>query len=166
MALAVGIRRKKMEIFENQQKRVIIVLLVIGLCAFSTPIFSVGIETNSEGDKVAIKGYDAVAYFTEGNAVKGNSQYSYRWDDARWYFSTPEHRQQFSENPEQYAPQFGGYCANGLSHGVILAADPEEWTIVDGKLYLKYNREARDEWRQDQTGMIKKAEEQWAKIHQ
>lgn len=155
-----------MEIWENFKKFIIIILIAMGLCALSNPALSAGNETNSEAGKVAIKGYDTVAYFTEGHAVKGNSQYVYTWNDASWFFSTPEHREQFSKNPDRYAPQFGGYCANGLSQGVTVAADPEEWTIVDGKLYLKYNREARDKWRQDQTGMITKAEAQWAKIHQ
>jgi hypothetical protein len=121
------------------------------------------VTTDSSG--VAIKGYDTVAYFTEGQAIKGNPEFAFSWQDAQWYFSNARHRDLFAANPELYAPQFGGYCANGLSKGKVVAADPEEWTIVDGKLYIKFNRSARDSWRQDKTAKIKKAEEKWADLH-
>lgn len=58
---------------------------------------------------VAIKGYDPVAYFTEHRAVKGNSDYFYDWNEASWYFSTPEHRDLFAANPQKYAPKHGGF---------------------------------------------------------
>ena len=58
---------------------------------------------------VAIKGYDTVAYHTENRAVKGSSQFSYKWNDARWYFASAENRDLFAADPERYAPQYGGY---------------------------------------------------------
>ena len=58
---------------------------------------------------IAIKGYDTVAYHTEGHAVKGQSKYSYEWNDAKWYFKSAENRDMFAANPEKYAPQYGGY---------------------------------------------------------
>jgi hypothetical protein len=121
------------------------------------------VATDSSG--VAIKGYDTVAYFTEGQAIKGNPEFALPWQDAQWYFSNARHRDLFAANPERYAPQFGGHCASGLSIGKVVAADPEEWTIVDGKLYMKFNRAVRDQWRQDKTARIKKGEENWAEIH-
>jgi YHS domain-containing protein len=65
------------------------------------------VNTNIFG--VAIKGYDAVAYFTEGRAVKGTKKFSYNWNDAKWYFASGENRSLFAADPEQYAPQYGGY---------------------------------------------------------
>ena len=58
---------------------------------------------------VAIKGYDTVAYHTEKRAVKGSRQYTYKWNDAKWYFSSAENRNLFAADPERYAPQYGGY---------------------------------------------------------
>jgi YHS domain-containing protein len=58
---------------------------------------------------VAIKGYDTVAYHTEGRAVKGKSKYAHKWNDAKWHFSSAENRDLFSADPERYAPQYGGY---------------------------------------------------------
>lgn len=97
---------------------------------------------------VAIKGYDPVAYFTQNRAVKGSSKFTYTWNKANWHFSSPENRDLFAKNPDRYAPQFEGYCASGMSMGKLIEADPEEWTIVDGKLYMNYNRSFRDsrEW--------------------
>ena len=114
-------------------------------------------------DNVAIKGYDTVAYFTEGQPMKGSSDFVASWNGAEWHFANAEHRDLFSANPERYAPQFGGFCSAGISKGKKVAADPEAWTIVDGKLYIKLNEEVRDRWREDKAENIEKAEENWAK---
>lgn len=58
---------------------------------------------------VAIKGYDSVAYFTAGKAVKGNAKYAFSWNDAVWYFSSAEHRELFAANPKKYAPNHDGW---------------------------------------------------------
>ena len=58
---------------------------------------------------VAIKGYDTVAYHTEGRAVKGKSEFAYTWNDAKWYFASAENKELFAADPERYAPQYGGY---------------------------------------------------------
>lgn len=58
---------------------------------------------------VAIKGYDTVAYFTEGRAVRGSKEFAYTWNDAKWYFSNAKHRDMFASDPERYAPQYGGH---------------------------------------------------------
>jgi len=118
------------------------------------------VATDTAG--VAIKGYDTVAYFTEGKAMKGNSEFAFSWHDAQWLFANARHREIFASDPERYAPQFGGFCSNGLSKGKVVAADPEQWTIVDGKLYIKFSRAARDNWRQDKAVKIMKAKENWA----
>ena len=117
-------------------------------------------------DNVAIKGYDTVAYFTDGQAMKGKSEFAYTWNDAEWHFANAAHRELFAEDPERYAPQFGGFCAMGLSMDKKAAADPTAWTIVDGKLYLKFSASTRDRWRTDEAANIKKAEANWAKRQQ
>ena len=121
------------------------------------------IATDSSG--VAIVGYDTVAYFTEGRAVKGKKEFEFVWQDARWWFSSAAHRDLFAANPVRYAPKFGGHCAMGMSMNKKVAADPEAWTIVDGKLYIKFNKASRDRWRKDITANIKKAEKVWAELN-
>jgi YHS domain-containing protein len=111
-------------------------------------------------DKVAIKGYDTVAYFTKGQPIKGNPEFVFVWDDAKWQFTNATHRDMFASNPERYAPQFRAHCSMALSRGVKVAADPEIWTIVDGKLYL-FSKGGREEFRQNPRENIKKAEANW-----
>ena len=64
---------------------------------------------DKDGFGVAIKGYDSVAYFTEGKAVKGSEKYAFSWNDAVWYFSNAEHRKLFAAIPKKYAPNRGGW---------------------------------------------------------
>lgn len=109
----------------------------------------------------AIQGYDPVAYFTQSKPVEGDSQYQYEWNGAKWRFANDENLQAFKANPEQYAPQYGGYCAWAVSQGYTAKVDPEAWTIDNGKLYLNYNRSVRDKWLKDTQGNIAKADRNW-----
>jgi YHS domain-containing protein len=85
----------------------------------------------------AIRGYDAVAYFTEGKPVKGDEKFVYNWKNANWYFSSKQNLDSFKINPEKFAPQYGGYCAYGMSQGHKAPTDADAWTIVDDKLKTK-----------------------------
>ncbi len=109
----------------------------------------------------AIKGYDPVAYFTEGKPVKGDGDYSFEWNGATWNFASAENLQAFSDNPEKYAPQYGGYCAWAVSQGYTAKIDPDAWTIHDGKLYLNYSKGVRSQWLQDVPGNVAKGDNNW-----
>ena len=116
---------------------------------------------NMDNDNVAIHGYDTVAYFTVGQATKGDANFEHVWEDARWHFASAANRDLFTANPGRYAPQFGGYCALGLSSGEHADADPEAWTIVEGKLYLKKSKKWRDVWRKAPKALIFNGEYNW-----
>ena len=85
---------------------------------------------------MAIKGYDPVAYFTDGKPTVGVPAFEYEWDEHVWRFSSAKHLELFKADPARYAPQFGNYCAMALSMGQIVTADPKNWLISDGKLYV------------------------------
>jgi len=138
------------------------VLLTVCAAFVSTPVTADETLMNKDADDVAIQGYDTVAYFTEERAVKGKSEFEFEWHNARWRFTNEKHRDLFAASPERYAPQFGGLCAGAMVRGVVVKADPEAWTIVDGKLYMKVNKQFRDEWREDPAGNISKATKTWA----
>lgn len=93
-----------------------------------------GIETDVLG--VAIQGYDPVAYFTEGRPVMGNSDFSYIWNEAEWHFASAENRDLFAANPKKYAPNHGGFCAVSMPVSRFVGENPEQFKIVNGKLYL------------------------------
>jgi hypothetical protein len=90
---------------------------------------------------VAIMGYDTVAYFTEGKAVKGSEEFSYEWLGTPWHFANKKHQEMFMSEPAKYAPQYGGYCAGevALNGSVTVNVDPEAFKIIEGKLYLIYD---------------------------
>jgi YHS domain-containing protein len=119
----------------------------------------------SPADNPAIKGYDTVAYFTAGTALKGNASYTCKWHGMIWYFSTKENRDLFTQSPEKYAPQYDGYCAWAMTEGQKAATDPEVWKIVDGKLYLSCSKSAYEKWSSDIPGNIKKADANWKKLY-
>jgi YHS domain-containing protein len=83
--------------------------LIALLLAMNSNIAMAFEQVNTTFFGVAIKGYDTVAYHTEGRAVKGSSEFSHKWNDAKWYFTNPENRDLFAADPERYAPQYGGY---------------------------------------------------------
>jgi YHS domain-containing protein len=120
---------------------------------------------NKDKAGLAIKGYDAVAYFTEGKPVKGDTQFQHEWMGAKWLFASAANRDTFAKNPAKYAPQFGGYCAWAVSNNYVYDADPTIWRIVEGKLYLNYNRLARFQWERDIPGRIKLGDQYWPNLH-
>ena len=116
---------------------------------------------NSDENNVAIKGYDAVAYFTEGSAVKGDKQFAHNWEEATWHFTSASNRDLFAANSGRYAPQYGGYCALGLASGEYADIDPEAWTIVDGKLYLNNSKDFLKVWRKAPEAYNATADYNW-----
>jgi YHS domain-containing protein len=135
-----------------------VLLLVTMPFAFAAkpPVFA-----DSNG---AIRGYDPVAYFTLGVPTRGSDEFSTRWQGATYKFSSSENLQRFKQQPEAYAPQYGGYCAYAVSKGATASILPEAWTIVDGKLYLNYNPGIKQRWQQDTAGNISAADRNWPAV--
>jgi len=119
-----------------------------------------------EKDGFALRGYDPVAYFTQGRPVKGSSQYTAQYQGSTFEFASQENRDAFAANPARYAPQYGGYCAYGTAIKQKAAIDPSVFTVVDGKLYLNYNRDVQKLWSADVPGNIVKADANWPEVRQ
>lgn len=118
---------------------------------------------------VALNGYDTVAYFTEGQPMKGLPEYKHEFLGETWQFATPEHRDLFASDPVAYAPQYGGFCAGEVynaevSSGVTTNIDPEAWKIIDGKLYLFYGTEYADFFEQHADELILGADANWPEV--
>ncbi len=110
---------------------------------------------------LALNGYDPVAYFNAGKAEAGRSEFEADWQGAKWRFASAENRQTFLRDPNQYAPQYGGYCSWAVGHGYTAKGDPEVWEIVNGKLYLNYNRDVKQKWEPEKAALIIKGDENW-----
>lgn len=100
------------------------------------PIATSYAQSNAQTARVAIKGYDPVAYFTDKRPVKGSLQLSYEFDGSRYHFASAKNRDMFASDPDRYAPRFDGYCTGSMARGVRAEADPEAWVVADGKLYM------------------------------
>ena len=112
-------------------------------------------------DGLALSGYDAVAYFTQSKAVKGDPKFEHEWGGARWRFASAANRDAFARSPEKYAPRYGGYCAYAVSRNYTAPTDPEAWKVVDGKLYLNYDKKVRELWEKELPGVIATADRNW-----
>jgi hypothetical protein len=108
---------------------------------------------------LAIKGYDPVAYFTVGRPTRGLPEIDYEWDEQRYLFSSVKDRELFKADPVQYAPQFANFCAMALTRGELHVADPENWLISDGKLYIFEKPVGPGLFQQDLPKNIAKANE-------
>ncbi len=136
-----------------------LLLLIYSAFSFSlNPIYTGGKEN------VAIKGYDTVAYFVLGKAVKGKASISYEHEGTTWWFSSEEHQQKFILDPDQYMPQYGGYCAYAVSRKTSASVKPDVFNIHEGKLYLNYNKGVQRRWLKDLDRSIKKADKHWPHV--
>lgn len=113
---------------------------------------------------VAIKGTDTVAYFTQNKAVPGKDEFTTNWKGAKWKFATQQNLDLFKANPEKYAPQYGGYCAYGVAQENLVKIEPDQFTILDGKLYLNYDADIQKKWKKDPKAYIKTADEKFNSI--
>ncbi len=109
---------------------------------------------------IAVRGYDVVAYFTEGRPVRGSRTFSQDWDGRRYEFSSEEHRTMFAREPDRYAPQFAGLCAVAVGAGKKLEADPTIWKIIDGRLYMFSSATALHTAERD-PGVLSRSQHAW-----
>ncbi len=145
------------------RRRLLLACLALVLGAIFTPLRAETHVFYSRGGS-AIDGYDTVAYFTLGKPVEGHADIAVMWKGAVWYFSSQANRERFEANPWAYAPQYGGYCAYGVSLGYRDTTEPEIWQIVNGKLYLIHTDMVLSLWKMDISGHITNADSNWPNV--
>jgi YHS domain-containing protein len=114
-----------------------------------------------EKDGVALRGHDPVAYFSDNKPLKGSPEHQAEYKGSTFHFASKANRDAFVADSAKYAPQYGGFCAYGMASGYKAATDPAAFSIVDGKLYLNYNRDIQTQWSADRPGFIDKANGNW-----
>jgi hypothetical protein len=148
-------------------KRVFVFLAAaVGLiaAAVTTPAFAAGPDVNATITGLALRGYDPVAYFTEGKPALGDFTITAQYEGATYRFVSNDHKALFEKDPAKYLPQYGGFCAFGTAQGFKVDGDPNVWKIVDGKLYLNLAPPVAVRWSQDVSGNIKSADDKWPGI--
>ncbi|MEZ0130129.1 YHS domain-containing (seleno)protein [Flavobacterium sp. LBUM151] len=148
------------------KKLLLFVLLFVSVVSFAQNDSKRVAQYNLE-DKVAIQGYDPVAYFTKGKAIKGKQELSANYQGVIYKFSSNENKEAFFKNPSKYEPQYGGWCAYAMgSEGEKVVINPETFKIIDGKLYLFYNayfNNTLKTWNKDENNLKSKADINWKK---
>ena len=74
------------------------------------------------------------------------------------------HRDLFKADPEKFAPQFAGSCAMSLTRGLKIEADPNNWTISNGKLYVFAGSAGPAKLQQDPGAAIAQAKANWSTL--
>lgn len=115
---------------------------------------------------LALQGYDTVAYFTVGEPTKGSADYTTTYEGAEFRFASEENLNLFLAEPAKYAPQYGGYCAWAVAQGKTAKGDARRWAVVDGKLYLNYNKGIQKKWNKDRAGFIDSGDQNWPTVLQ
>ncbi len=135
-------------------------LIAAAPAAWAEPPIYTGVFSNT-----ALQGHDPVAYFTEGKPVKGDEAFTTEYMGAEFRFASAANRDAFLADPQAYAPQYGGYCAWAMADGKHAKGDARHWRIVDGKLYLNYNKSIQKKWDADIPGFIERADTEWSDIN-
>ena len=128
------------------------------------PAAAAGPDVNATITGLALRGYDPVAYFTDGKPLPGDYKITARYNGATYRFASQEHKNLFEADPVKYLPQYGGFCAFGAAQGLKVDGDPSVWKIVDGKLYLNLAPPVYDRWSADIPGYVKSANDNWPSL--
>lgn len=127
-------------------------------------LVNASVDTETDANDVILAGHDAVAYFTEGKPVAGSAEYTAVHNGAIYRFSSKKNRNKFTNNPEKYAPQYGGFCAYGMTFGKKFEVNGKAFEIVDGKLYVNKNLDVYKAWKEDVPKHIIEANDQWPNV--
>ena len=149
----------------NRLRSIVLAAVIAGSSiAFVAPLAAAGLDVNATITGLALRGYDPVAYFTDGKPVVGDYTITTQYEGATYRFASDEHRALFVQDPVKYLPQYGGFCAFGAAQGVKVDGDPTVWDIVGGKLYLNLAPKVAVRWNQDTADNIKTANDKWPSV--
>jgi len=146
------------------RRSAITVILASCLSMAATITFAQDHPVKTDDKRVALKGYDPVSYFTEKKPEQGNKEFSSEYDDTVYWFKNSDHRDQFSSNPDKFAPQYDGYCAIALSKGKKVEADPLAWAIKNDRLYVFFGTPGVPIFKKESNSVIKKSKNNWPKL--
>jgi YHS domain-containing protein len=127
----------------------------------SSSVFAGELVNISGASKIAVSGYDPVAFFTDSKPVNGSPFVAATHQGATYFFASDEHKKLFTENPDKYTPQFGGFCAYGVGLDKLLPVDINTWQVRNGKLYLNLNGDILKKFNADFEGNVAKADKYW-----
>jgi YHS domain-containing protein len=119
------------------------------------------VVSDGADSRLMLKGYDPVAYFTDGKPIAGRPDIKADHQGVTYRFASEDHRRLFIANTAKYVPQYGGFCANGMAYAIPLGGEPENFKLIDGKLYLFGGGRSKIYFEMDQEKNLKFADGYW-----
>jgi YHS domain-containing protein len=116
---------------------------------------------DAQGAALMLKGFDVVAYHTEGKEAMGSADFRSVYEGTTFQFKSAQHKALFDANPQKYLPAFGGYCANGLAYGIPWGGDADTWKMIDGRVVIFGGAGSRDAFLLDEKANLALAEKYW-----
>jgi hypothetical protein len=136
------------------------VSLLFGFAVIAAPAWAQD-PSQADSPRLAIAGYDPVAYFTDRQPLLGKPEFEHAWDEARYRFVSDKHMALFRNDPDRFAPQFAGSCAMAMSRGMKVEANPKNWLISNGRLFVFFSSDAVERFQADPQGTAAEADKNW-----
>lgn len=146
------------------QLRIPLTIRVAGLAVACLMLSAAYAAEPPAGRRIALSGYDPVAYFADGKPAKGTREHWHAFDDAVYLFRSAAHRDRFAAQPERYAPQYAGFCAGGVSKGYKAEPDPEAWLIANDRLFVFQFKDRVEMFRQKIAEVEAQANANWPAV--
>ena len=143
-------------------RRVVLSIALLGIASICA--YAAQAEQFPEGRRVALSGYDPVAYLEDGEPGRGSREFWFAFDDVVYFFRSAQHRDKFATDPERFAPQYDGYCAGGVSKGYKTEPDPEAWLIANGRLFVFQFKDRVPMFQKIIEEVAAKANENWLSL--
>jgi len=128
----------------------------------------------SQSDNPVLGGLDIIPYFYNSSyvGIRGNDDIVTVYNGFKYLFTNKENKNMFDSNPEQYIPQYGGYCAWGVAGeycpdypwSVDCLGPSGDWahgTILSQKLYFFLYEEAKNKFTANTDDNIDAGDERW-----
>lgn len=136
-------------------------IAALGFLLLLTGCGSMNVVSDGADSRLMLKGYDPVAYFTDGKPMPGRPDIKVEHQGVTYRFASEDHRRLFLANAAKYVPQYGGWCSNGLVYAIPLGGEPTNFKIIDGKLYLFGGNRSKIYFEMDQEKNLKLANHYW-----
>ncbi len=134
---------------------------VIAFAALLSACGSMNVISDGPDARLMLRGNDPISYFTQARPVPGKPDLKAEHDGVTYRFASEENRRLFIASPAKYAPQFGGFCSNGMVYAVPIAGETDSYKVIDGKLYMFGGSRSKIFFEMDQEKNLKLAQYYW-----
>lgn len=122
---------------------------------------SMNVVSDGTDGRLMLRGNDPVAYFTQSKPVAGRLDLKAGHEGVTYRFSSEENRRMFAASPAKYAPQFGGFCSNGMVYAVPISGETDNFKVINGKLYMFGGYRSKLFFEMDEEKNLKLAQQYW-----